>query len=161
MRGSLLLMATIALSAPTDRRVGSSSHSRHVRRSSATASDADREGQTMTVTRRSPRAITVPDNVVVIEHGIRGAGLHVRLRGVLVVFALATVLWEPPEYYAAVCQILAVGYLLWAVAVAAWFRRAPAQMVSFSWLVLGVDLLLFGALNQLAGVSNRISWTAY
>ena len=114
---------------------------------------------------RSDDSDTPPEeslnDVLVVEHGIRGAGLQVRLRGVLVVFALVTVLWEPPQSYAALCQSLAVAYLLWALAVAVWFRRNPSQLVSLGWLILTVDLLLFGTLNQLAGVSNRISWTAY
>ncbi len=103
----------------------------------------------------------IANDLLVVEHGIRGVGLQVRLRGVLVVFALVTVLWEPPQSYAALCQSLAVAYLLWALAVAVWFRRNPPQLVSLGWLILTVDLLLFGTLNQLAGVSNRISWTAY
>ena len=101
------------------------------------------------------------NDVLVVGHGIRGAGLQVRLRGVLVVFALATVLWEPPQSYAALCLVLALAYLLWALGVAVWFRSNPSQLVALGWLVLTVDLLLFGALNQLAGASNRISWTAY
>ena len=115
----------------------------------------------MTVKLGRGKGFTAGDDVLVVRHRVRGAGLHVLLRGVLVVLAIATVWWEPPKSYAALCQCLAVGYLLWAVAVAVWFRRDPSHLVSLTWLVLTVDLLLFGALNQLAGVSNRISWTAY
>jgi two-component system NarL family sensor kinase len=98
---------------------------------------------------------------IVAEHARRGAALHVRLRGILVTFVAVTVLWEPPQYFAMECRLLAAGYVLWAIGVAIWFRRDPAHMVRLSWLVLTVDLLLFGVLNQLTGVSDRLSWTPY
>ena len=98
---------------------------------------------------------------MVAEHAARGAAIHVWLRGLLVAFALATVLWEPPERYQLPCLLLAIGYALWAVGVAGWLRRDAAHLVRLTWLVLTVDLLLFGVLNQLAGVSDELSWTAY
>ena len=98
---------------------------------------------------------------IVAEHATRGAAIHVWLRGLLVVFALVTVLWEPPTSYRLPCVLLAVGYAAWAVGVAWWLRRDPVHLVRMTWLVLTVDLLLFGVLNQLAGVSNQLSWTAY
>ena len=98
---------------------------------------------------------------MVTEHAARGAAIHVRLRGLLVVFALVTVLWEPPERYRVPCLLLAIGYGLWAVAIAGWLRRDPAHLVRLTGWVLTVDLLVFGLLNQLAGVSEALSWTAY
>jgi two-component system NarL family sensor kinase len=98
---------------------------------------------------------------MVAEHAARGAAIHVWLRGLLVVFALVTVLWEPPAQYRTPCLLLAIGYAAWAVGIAGWLRRDPGHLVRSTWLVLTVDLLLFGVLNQLAGVSDRLSWTAY
>lgn len=98
---------------------------------------------------------------MVAEHAARGAGIHVWLRGLLVVFALVTVLWEPPNRYQLPCLLLAIAYAVWAVGIAGWLRRDPGHLVRLTWLVLTVDLLLFGVLNQLAGVSNDLSWTAY
>ncbi len=98
---------------------------------------------------------------MVAEHAARGAAIHVWLRGLLVVFALVTVLWEPPERYRLPCLLLAIGYAGWAVGIAGWLRRDPGHLVQSTWLVLTVDLLLFGLLNQLAGVSDELSWTAY
>lgn len=98
---------------------------------------------------------------MVTEHAARGAAIHVWLRGLLVVFALVTVVWEPPERYRLPCLLLAIGYAVWAAGVAGWLHRDSAHLVRSTWLVLTVDLLLFGLLNQLAGVSNALSWTAY
>jgi two-component system NarL family sensor kinase len=98
---------------------------------------------------------------IVAGHARRGAALHVRLRGILVTFVAVTVLWEPPQYFATECRLIAAGYVLWAIGVAIWFQRDPAHLVRLSWLVLTVDLLLFGVLNQLTGVSDRLSWTPY
>lgn len=98
---------------------------------------------------------------MVAEHAARGAAIHVWLRALLVVFALVTVLWEPPKRYQPACLLLAIGYALWAVGVAWWLRRDRNHLVRLTWLVLTVDLLLFGVLNQLAGVSDELSWTAY
>ena len=98
---------------------------------------------------------------IAAEHAIRGAALHVRLRAVLVVFAIVTVWWEPPEYYATACLLLAVGYGIWAAGLAVWLQRDPAHLVRLTWLVLTADLLLFGVLNLLVGVSDRQSWTPF
>lgn len=98
---------------------------------------------------------------MVAEHAARGAAIHVWLRGLLVVFALVTVLWEPPRRFQLLCLLLSIGYAVWALGIAAWLRRDPAHLVRLTWLVLTVDLLLFGVLNQLAGVSDDLSWTAY
>ncbi len=98
---------------------------------------------------------------IVVEHAIRGASLHVWLRGVLVSFVALTVLWAPPEYYVTPLRLLSVGYLAWALAVATWFRRDPDHLVQLTWLILTVDLLVLGVANQLAGVSDYLSWTAY
>ena len=110
---------------------------------------------------RPPTAHPGQLDQMVTEHAVRGAAIHVWLRGLLVVFALVTVLWEPPDQYRVPCLLLAGGYALWAVAIAGWLRRDPAHLVRLTWLVLTVDLLLFGLLNQLAGVSDALSWTAY
>ena len=94
-------------------------------------------------------------------HRIRGTALHVTLRALLVVFAAATVIWEPPEFYAAPCAWIVAGYAAFALLVAVWFRRDPLHLSRLTWLVLTVDLLLFGVLVQLTGVSNEQSWTPY
>ena len=91
----------------------------------------------------------------------RGAFLQVALRALLVAFAAAAVWWEPPEFYAATCRWLVIGYGVWAGAVAVWYRRDPLHLARLTWLVLVVDLLVFGALVQLTGVSQQQSWTPY
>lgn len=106
--------------------------------------------------------VTPPEiDRLVGAHEVRGAALHVTLRGLLVAFAAATVWWEPPEYYATPCRWLVVGYAVVAVLIAIWFRRDPLHLARLTWLVLTADLLLFGVLVELTGVSDELSWTPY
>ncbi|WP_111766069.1 sensor histidine kinase [Nakamurella deserti] len=91
----------------------------------------------------------------------RGAALHVALRWLLVAFAAATVWWEPPQFDAGLCRALVVGYAGFAGLVLLWFRRDPQHLARLTWLVLAVDLLLFGVLVQVTGASEDQSWTPY
>ncbi|GGM10427.1 sensor histidine kinase [Nakamurella endophytica] len=108
--------------------------------------------------RRAPRSDL---ERIVAEHAVRGALLHVCLRAVLAVFAVVTVLWEPPQYYSELCLAIAVAYAVWAVAVGLWLRLDAEHLVGLTWLVLTVDLLFFGILNQVSGISDALSWTPY
>lgn len=94
-------------------------------------------------------------------HVVRGTAVHVALRPLLVAFAIATLWWAPPEFYATPCRLLVVGYAVWTGLVALWFRRDPLHLARLTWVVLIVDLLLFGLLVQLTGVSDEQSWTPY
>jgi two-component system NarL family sensor kinase len=117
--------------------------------------------KTLTPSRAVVRRQSSDLQKLVVEHAIRGAALHVQLRALLVTFVLGTVLWVPPEHYAGICLALSVSYVVFAAAVAWWFRVRPATLVQLTWLVLTIDLLMFGAVNELAGVSDRMSWTPY
>jgi hypothetical protein len=85
---------------------------------------------------RPPTARPEQLEQMVAEHAARGAAIHVWLRAVLVVFALVTVLREPPARYQPARLLLAVGYGIWASGVAAWLRRDRGHLVRLTWPVL-------------------------
>jgi two-component system NarL family sensor kinase len=91
----------------------------------------------------------------------RGLNLQLVLRGVLVAFVVATLIFLPPAVGATVSWWIAGAYLVAAVAVTGWLRSGARSGLNWGWLGLYVDLLALLALTLIAGRSAVQSWTSY
>jgi two-component system NarL family sensor kinase len=99
-------------------------------------------------------------DAIVLEHAYRGVRLQMRLRLLLVVFVVLTVIIIPPVSGLLACVVVIAGYLLWSIGLALWERRGGASLVRRAWLALFVDLLVLAVLTVLTGVAAQQSWTS-
>jgi hypothetical protein len=97
---------------------------------------------------------------ILLDHANRGVRVQVVLRGILVVFVLAVVLWIAPARDRVACDTIAAIYAVWAIAVAWLAQRRANQMVRFMWLALFVDLAALAGLAVVASSSVNQSWTS-
>jgi two-component system NarL family sensor kinase len=95
-----------------------------------------------------------------LGHAGLGVRLQVAVRGVLVVFVAATVLFVPPAHDRATCAAVAVGYTLAALGVAVWVRDGGVAVARWAWLALFLDLAVLTWLTLLTGIATPQSWTA-
>ena len=95
-----------------------------------------------------------------LEHAGLGVRLQVAVRGVLVVFVAATVLFVPPAHDRATCAAVAVVYTVAALGVAVWARDGGVAVARWAWLALFVDLAVLAWLTLLTGIATPQSWTA-
>jgi two-component system NarL family sensor kinase len=97
---------------------------------------------------------------ILLDHAYRGVRVQVLLRGILVAFVGAVVLWIAPARDRVGCDSIAAIYAAWAVGVAWVAKRRSAQLVRFMWLALFVDVAALAALAVVASVSVNQSWTS-
>ena len=90
----------------------------------------------------------------------RGVRVQVVLRGILVAFVLAVVLWIAPAHDRVACDTIAAIYAVWAIGVAWLAQRRADQLVRFMWLALFVDLAALAGLAVAASSSVNQSWTS-
>ena len=95
-----------------------------------------------------------------LEHAGLGVRLQVAVRGVLVVFVAATVLFVPPAHDRATCAAVAVVYTVAALGVAVWARDGGVEVARWAWLALFLDLAVLTWLTLLTGIATPQSWTA-
>jgi two-component system, NarL family, sensor kinase len=95
-----------------------------------------------------------------LDQAYRGLRVQVVLRGILVVFVGAVVLWIAPERDRVACYTIAAIYAAWAIGVAWLARRRADQLVRFVWLALFVDLAALVGLTVVASASVNQSWTS-
>ncbi len=95
-----------------------------------------------------------------LEHARLGVRLQVAVRGVLVVFVAATVLFVPPAHDSATCAAVAVVYTFAALGVAVWARGGGPAVARWAWLALFLDLAVLTLLTLLTGIATPQSWTA-
>ena len=98
---------------------------------------------------------------IVVTHAERGIALQQALRGVLVLFVAATVIWLPPEVGAGACAAIAAGYVIAAVGLTWWLRGRGPAAIRWGWLGLYVDLAVLSAVSLISGLSAQQSWTSY
>jgi two-component system, NarL family, sensor kinase len=97
---------------------------------------------------------------ILLDHAYRGVRVQVVLRGILVAFVLAVVLWIAPARDRVACDTIAAIYAVWAVGVAWLAQRRVEQLVRFMWLALFVDLAALAGLAIAASSSVNQSWTS-
>jgi two-component system, NarL family, sensor kinase len=97
---------------------------------------------------------------ILLDHAYRGVRVQVVLRGILVAFVLAVVLWIAPARDQAACDAIAAIYTAWAIGVAWVAQRRAEQLVRFMWLALFVDLAALAGLAVAASSSVNQSWTS-
>jgi two-component system NarL family sensor kinase len=97
---------------------------------------------------------------ILLDHASRGVQVQVVLRGFLVAFVLAVVLWIAPARDRVGCDTIAAIYAAWAVGVAWLARQRGNQLVRFVWLTLFVDLAALVGLAVVASSSVNQSWTS-
>jgi two-component system NarL family sensor kinase len=95
-----------------------------------------------------------------LDQAYRGLRVQVVLRGILVVFVGAVVLWIAPAHDRVACYTIAAIYAAWAIGVAWLARRLADQLVRFGWLALFVDLAALVVLAVVASASVNQSWTS-
>jgi len=95
-----------------------------------------------------------------LGHAALGVRLQLAVRGVLVVFVAATVLFVPPAHDRATCAAVAVVYTLAALGIAIWARDGGVAVARWAWLALFLDLAVLTWLTLLTGISTPQSWTA-
>ncbi len=95
-----------------------------------------------------------------LDQAYRGLRVQVVLRGILVVFVGAVVLWIAPARDRVACYTIAAIYAAWAIGVAWFSRRRADQLVRFVWLALFVDLAALVSLAVVASASVNQSWTS-
>ena len=95
-----------------------------------------------------------------LEHAGLGVRLQVAVRGVLVVFVAATVLFVRAAHDRATCAAVAVVYTVAALGVAVWARDGGVAVARWAWLALFVDLAVLTWLTLLTGIATPQSWTA-
>ncbi len=98
---------------------------------------------------------------IVLAHAERGIALQQALRGVLVVFVAATVIFLPPAVGAGACAAIAAVYVLAALGLTWWLRGRGAAAIRWGWLGLYVDLVVLSAISLISGLSALQSWTSY
>jgi two-component system NarL family sensor kinase len=94
------------------------------------------------------------------DYAHRGLRVQVVLRGILVVFVAAVVLWIAPAHDRAGCYTITAIYAAWAIGVAWLGRRRADQLLRFVWLALFVDLAALVGLAVVASASVNQSWTS-
>ena len=94
------------------------------------------------------------------DYAYRGLRVQVVLRGILVVFVVAVVLWIAPARDRVGCYTIAAIYAAWAIGVAWLARRRADQLLRFVWLALFVDLAALVGLAVVASASVNQSWTS-
>ena len=82
------------------------------------------------------------------------------LRGILVVFVGAVVLWIAPARDRVACDTIAAIYAAWAIGLAWLTPRWAHQLIKFVWLALFVDLAVLVSLAVVASASVNQSWTS-
>ncbi len=97
---------------------------------------------------------------ILLDHAFRGVRVQIVLRGILVAFVVAVVLWIAPARDRAECYAIAAIYAAWAVGVAFLAHRRGPQLVRFMWLALFVDLAALASLAVVASSSVEQSWTS-
>jgi two-component system NarL family sensor kinase len=97
---------------------------------------------------------------ILLDHAYRGVRAQVVLRGILVAFVVAVVLWIAPARDRVACDTIAAIYAAWAVGVAWLAQRRARQLVRFMWLALFVDLAALAGLAVVASSSVNQSWTS-
>jgi two-component system NarL family sensor kinase len=97
---------------------------------------------------------------ILLDHASRGVRVQVVLRGILVAFVLAVVLWIAPARDRVGCDTIAAIYAAWAIGVAWLAQRRANQLVRFIWLALFVDLAALAGLAIVASSSVNQSWTS-
>jgi len=97
---------------------------------------------------------------ILLDHAYRGVRVQVVLRGILVAFVLAVVLWIAPARDRVACDTIAAIYAVWAIGVAWLAQRRVEQLVRFMWLALFVDLAALAGLAIAASSSVNQSWTS-
>ena len=97
---------------------------------------------------------------ILLDNASRGVRVQVVLRGILVAFVLAVVLWIAPARDRVACDTIAVIYTVWAIGVAWLAQRRADQLVRFMWLALFVDLAALAGLAFAASSSVNQSWTS-
>jgi two-component system NarL family sensor kinase len=97
---------------------------------------------------------------ILLDHASRGVRVQVVLRGILVAFVIAVVLWIAPARDRVGCDSIAAVYAAWAVGVAWLAKRRANQLVRFMWLALFVDLVALAGLAIVASSSVNQSWTS-
>ena len=115
----------------------------------------------------SPSAIRVADlddhpdlYEILVDHAYRGVQVQIVLRGILVAFVVAVVVWIAPARDRAACYTIAAIYALWALGVALLAQRRGRQLVRLMWLALFVDLAALAGLAVAASSSVNQSWTS-
>lgn len=91
----------------------------------------------------------------------RGLNLQLALRGVLVVFVVATLALLPPPVGVAASWWVAGGYVLAAIALTVWLRTGTRAALNWGWLGLYLDLAVLLTLNLIAQQSAGTAWTSY
>ena len=94
------------------------------------------------------------------DHVYRGLRVRVVLRGILVVFVGAVVLWIAPARDRVGCDTIAAVYAAWSIGLALLTRRQADQLIRFVWLALFVDLAALVGLSVVASASVNQSWTS-
>jgi two-component system NarL family sensor kinase len=94
------------------------------------------------------------------DYAHRGLRVQIVLRGILVVFVVAVVLWIAPARDRVGCYTIAAIYAAWAIGVAWLARRRVDQLLRFVWLALFVDLAALVGLAVVASASVNQSWTS-
>ncbi len=97
---------------------------------------------------------------ILLDHATRGVRVQLVLRGILVAFVLAVVLWIAPANDRVACDTIAAIYAVWAIGVAWLAQRRASQLVRFMWLALFVDLAALAGLAIAASASVNQSWTS-
>lgn len=98
---------------------------------------------------------------IVRDHAERGITLQLWVRGLLVVFAIGTLLLLPPVTGAGLCFGIAGGYALAVLLLTGWLQRRGPAAVEWGWLGLYVDLVALSALCVVTDESADLSWTSY
>ena len=96
---------------------------------------------------------------ILLDHALRGLRLQVLLRLLLAGVRAAHHRRVPPAQLATTCLVVAVAYVVWAVALVFLAPAAGPREVRYGWLALAVDLLVLTALSLLAAASDQQSWT--
>ncbi|WP_395727923.1 ATP-binding protein [Nakamurella sp.] len=91
----------------------------------------------------------------------RGLNLQLALRGVLVVFVVATLTFLPPGVGGAASWWVAGGYVMAAIALTVWLRTGTRAALNWGWLGLYLDLAVLLTLNLIAQQSAGTTWTSY
>ena len=111
------------------------------------------------VTRLQDLAASDELRTMLLDHAHRGVRVQTILRLCLAALIAGTVLLEPPVSYRLACQIIAAGYVLWAVAAAGIAARGGEGPVRYMWLALFGDLVVVTSLTIVAALSPT-NWTA-
>ncbi len=102
-----------------------------------------------------------PVRDLILAHFYRGARIQRVLRLALVAFFVATLLLIPPGDGQALCWVIVLCYLVWAVVVGLLVSHETAEVAPYIWLALIFDVLATSSLTLVADTSAEQTWTAY